>query len=75
MSAKICERCGASSPEEARFCIACGAMFPVTCGKCRKPLLKDAKFCMECGTPAGALSYERKDSDVSQPSSYVADIP
>ena len=42
-----CYKCGASIPENSKFCPECGAK--QVCPKCGAPLVSGAKFCPECG--------------------------
>jgi hypothetical protein len=46
-----CPRCGCESPEHAKFCLECGAVFSARCAGCGTELPTAAKFCAECGTP------------------------
>ena len=50
----LCAACGATLPEGAKFCPACGkpAAQPKTCPVCGvSPTVEGAKFCSECGAP------------------------
>ena len=51
--AKIkCSNCGASMPEQAKFCLECGTkVVPVInkCSSCGNELPANSKFCQECG--------------------------
>ena len=44
-----CTECGASIPENSKFCPECGKKQGLTCPKCGASLKKGAKFCSECG--------------------------
>lgn len=44
-----CDKCGATIPENAKFCPECGKKQGLTCPKCGATLKKGAKFCSECG--------------------------
>lgn len=48
-----CPKCARENPEQARFCLRCGAKLVRTCAKCGTELPSDAKFCFACGTPLG----------------------
>jgi RNA polymerase subunit RPABC4/transcription elongation factor Spt4 len=55
-SLKICSRCGASNPLQARFCKQCGAEFSEPqelklCPHCGSPTKQGARFCPRCGSP------------------------
>ncbi len=45
-----CRHCGSENPEEARFCIECGAVLHNRCANCGLENLLRAKFCATCGT-------------------------
>ena len=45
-----CQHCGCENPEEARFCIECGALLHNRCANCGLENLPRAKFCASCGT-------------------------
>src|SRR5262245_5343278 len=44
-----CPRCGQSTPERAKFCLACGAGLTITCPRCQAALPDDARYCIQCG--------------------------
>jgi class 3 adenylate cyclase/tetratricopeptide (TPR) repeat protein len=46
-----CPRCEHENPQQAKFCLECGARLALTCGKCQVDLPGSAKFCLECGEP------------------------
>jgi predicted ATPase/class 3 adenylate cyclase len=48
-----CPRCQHQNPQQAKFCLECGAGLALTCAKCRAELPGSAKFCLECGEPVG----------------------
>jgi class 3 adenylate cyclase/tetratricopeptide (TPR) repeat protein len=48
-----CPRCQHQNPQQAKFCLECGARLALTCAKCRAELPGSAKFCPECGEPVG----------------------
>jgi class 3 adenylate cyclase/tetratricopeptide (TPR) repeat protein len=45
-----CPSCHCENPENARFCIECGAAFERRCLKCGFDHLPRAKFCSQCGS-------------------------
>ncbi|MBE6902070.1 MAG: extracellular solute-binding protein, partial [Ruminococcaceae bacterium] len=49
-----CSKCGTSLPDNAKFCLNCGATAAAVCTKCGAPLNGAAKFCIACGTPTAA---------------------
>ena len=49
MAALACLSCQHQNPAEARFCNACGAALPRTCGACGAANPDDARFCNQCG--------------------------
>jgi hypothetical protein len=63
-----CLKCQSENPEEAKFCIECGAPMELYCPKCRAQTPATGKFCMECGhnlflpseKPSGDLSFDEK---------------
>jgi class 3 adenylate cyclase/tetratricopeptide (TPR) repeat protein len=60
-----CERCGASNPEDARFCVECGARFGSTCPSCGAELTGSARFCPSCGAQISASAAEEQRKVVS----------
>ena len=44
-----CPSCQAETPDTSKFCIACGAGFPMLCQSCGASNPARAKFCAECG--------------------------
>src|SRR6266516_357497 len=49
-----CPRCGQVNPDEARFCLHCGAQLAISCPGCGAVLPPGARFCPECGRAVGA---------------------
>src|SRR6266550_6034042 len=49
-----CPRCGQENPDEARFCLHCGAQLAISCPGCGAVLPPGARFCRECGRAVGA---------------------
>jgi class 3 adenylate cyclase len=48
---RACPNCGAANPDDARFCVSCGASLASACGNCGAELPEGARFCPACGTP------------------------
>jgi len=46
---KVCSKCGAAMPLNAKFCFECGNPFERKCPSCGTVLADGAKFCPECG--------------------------
>jgi class 3 adenylate cyclase len=62
---QACPSCGASNPDGARFCVACGSSLLAGCRTCGVELPEGARFCPACGTPvataqASPAGTERK---------------
>jgi class 3 adenylate cyclase/predicted ATPase len=51
-----CPSCHSETPDNSRFCDACGAALPVSCPACGVPNRAGAKFCSNCGK---ALTADR----------------
>jgi class 3 adenylate cyclase/tetratricopeptide (TPR) repeat protein len=49
-----CPRCGQENPDEARFCLHCGAQLAILCPRCGAVQPAGARFCPECGHAAAA---------------------
>jgi hypothetical protein len=47
MSETICPCCGASSPDDAMYCMLCGE--PIKCKGCGAGILANARACIRCG--------------------------
>ncbi len=47
-----CASCGTQNPDNARFCMSCGASLAPACPSCGTENPAGAKFCIECGTRA-----------------------
>ena len=45
----ICSSCQANSPDQAKFCMQCGAAQANTCPPCSTELPPEARFCFGCG--------------------------
>lgn len=48
---KICIKCNAENPDEAKFCKQCGTPFEYACPKCGFINSPDTKYCTQCGKP------------------------
>ena len=44
-----CPSCSHENPEQAKFCLECGAAFAVRCASCGTELPSGARFYLECG--------------------------
>ena len=44
-----CPECETECPEQAKFCMACGARLARACPECGTKLPAGAKFCLQCG--------------------------
>ncbi|MCL7452606.1 MAG: AAA family ATPase, partial [Anaerolineae bacterium] len=44
-----CSRCGRENPDQARFCLHCGARLAAACRQCGALVSPLARFCSECG--------------------------
>ena len=44
-----CPQCQHDNPQQAKFCLDCGARFALSCVNCGTELPADAKFYLECG--------------------------
>ena len=49
-----CPRCRHENPDEARFCVHCGAQLAISCAGCGTVQPPGARFCPECGRAAAA---------------------
>src|SRR5262245_44056466 len=55
-----CPRCHQTNPDEARFCMKCGAALALTCPSCRAELPAGAAFCIACGRAIVGTSPARR---------------
>ncbi len=48
-----CPKCGTNLPDDAKFCMTCGAVLQVdfVCSRCRHVNPSNAKYCLQCGQP------------------------
>jgi class 3 adenylate cyclase/tetratricopeptide (TPR) repeat protein len=51
-----CPSCHSETPDDSRFCEACGAALPVRCASCGATSRAGARFCSKCGKPLTADS-------------------
>ncbi len=56
---KKCPKCGATLPNNAKFCLECGTKLENKCPKCGTNNSLDAKFCLECGEKLGGTKDEQ----------------
>ena len=49
-----CPQCLFENPDQAKFCLECGAKLQAVCAQCGAALPPQAKFCFECGAKVGA---------------------
>ena len=61
-----CPRCQHENPQQAKFCLECGAPLALTCTKCRADLPGSGKFCLECGEPV-ALQIQTRSPESYTP--------
>jgi class 3 adenylate cyclase len=64
-----CPRCHHANPQEAKFCLECGARFAFGCAQCGTRLPAGAKFCLECGKPTD--SHGTEPARFASPQSYT----
>jgi hypothetical protein len=63
-----CSICQTENPEQAKFCIECGAKMEYYCPNCGAVTPATGKFCMECGhnlkvtDPPTPVNYDRPQS-------------
>ena len=65
-----CACCAGENPDEARFCMYCGAPLPSACGRCGAELPDGARFCPQCATPVRVAARE-VPSVVSEARAYT----
>lgn len=46
---QVCPECGQALPQDARFCVACGAMVQRRCPACDAPFAASDRYCRACG--------------------------
>ncbi len=54
-----CHSCGHSNPENAKYCLSCGAGLWEQCPKCETEYRAGTRFCGECGTDMPVYSEAR----------------
>ncbi len=47
----VCSKCQTQNPDNARFCMNCGAPLAQHCANCQSDLAPGARFCSNCGQP------------------------
>jgi class 3 adenylate cyclase len=47
---RVCGTCGNENPDNARFCVTCGASLVPACSTCGAEIPAGARFCPECGS-------------------------
>jgi hypothetical protein len=52
----ICSSCQSNNPDQAKFCMQCGATLANTCPQCSTELPAEARFCFGCGHQLGQAS-------------------
>ena len=57
-----CLQCRAENPDEANFCLKCGARLQAVCPQCGAALPADAMFCFKCGAPIAAAPVPPPDA-------------
>jgi predicted ATPase/class 3 adenylate cyclase len=69
----VCAHCGFENPENAKFCVECGAKVAIRCPNCGKENPPTHKFCFECGGKLGkGIDVEDdKTLNLSDPQSYI----
>jgi class 3 adenylate cyclase/ribosomal protein L40E len=60
-----CTRCGTDNPDQAEFCLNCGAPFTLSCPRCGAALPLQARFCFRCGCPLEAGAIEQPDDSAT----------
>jgi ribosomal protein L40E len=50
-----CAKCGAESPDRAKFCVECASPFTRRCPSCNAENPTTAKFCLECAKPLESI--------------------
>ena len=50
-----CAKCGAESPDRAKFCVECASPFTRRCPSCNAENPPTAKFCLECAKPLESI--------------------
>jgi class 3 adenylate cyclase len=60
-----CARCGASNPEDARFCVDCGSRLGFVCSACGAELTGPVRYCPACGANVTQVSADEQRKVVS----------
>ena len=53
-----CPQCSVDNPEQAQFCLGCGAKLTRPCAKCGVDLPLQARFCFGCGLPVTIAPWD-----------------
>src|SRR5215831_17288959 len=70
-----CPSCHSETPDDSRFCEACGAALPVRCSACGATSRAGARFCTKCGkalTPDSAPAPVKPATAPVSPASHSA---
>ena len=70
-----CLRCRTANPQEAKFCLGCGAPLKARCEACGAPLPAAARFCLECAHPVGGAPLPALHVRNHRAGAGVADLP
>jgi len=65
--------CGHANPEQAKFCVECGAPVGARCARCGTDLPPAAKFCLECGAARASGVPHVEAGDQLRTSPHLAD--
>jgi ribosomal protein L40E len=57
---EFCSSCGEALPENAQFCMECGAQQEMLCPKCESANPIGALFCQSCATPLPVICHKCK---------------
>jgi class 3 adenylate cyclase/tetratricopeptide (TPR) repeat protein len=75
----LCQQCASESPEDAKFCVHCGAALSHRCPACGTAHEATQKFCGECGralsTPPPLESERAPDAAAPPVDAGAADLP
>ncbi len=69
-----CARCGASNPETAKFCAACGAVSRAYCERCGQSSPEGSRFCIRCGAQLSAEVHGKPSPERRQISILFCDL-
>jgi ribosomal protein L40E len=60
---KRCKTCNAENSRDDLYCSTCGALFPITCPKCKASNDQAASECHRCGEKLGKVSSRTRSAD------------